>query len=169
MLGGAGTNCPRIAVIGVILALGLGLFAGGLATWPEAGAAIAPPVTSGLERTLSELSLSAAQRSEVTAILADAADDLERLEAAMTANGQQLRAAELERPFDARFVNRLVARQAELMAYRRGTESRTVAEIAALLSPEQHARFTDLRTPPKDGHRGHPGSAEAVRGASDRA
>lgn len=148
-------NCPRIAVVGAVFALGLGLFAGAFAAWPESGAAMTPAVASELDRTLSELSMSVAQRREVTVILADAADDLERLEEAMTLIGQRLRAAELERPFDARFVNSLVARQAELMAYRRGTESRTVAEIAALLSPEQHARFTDLRIPPKDGHRGH--------------
>ncbi len=166
-------SCPRIAVIGAILALALGLFAGALAARPEASTTMAPAVTLGLERTLSELSLSAAQQTEVAAILTDAADDLQRLEAAMTANGQRLRAAELERPFDARFVNRLVARQAELTAYRRGTESRTVAEIAALLSPEQHARFTDLRTLPKDGHRGHlnprkqPPARPAARSRSD--
>ena len=153
-------NCRRIVVIGAVLALGVGVFTGALTAWPEAGAAMPPAVTSGLEGVLSKLSLSAAQRKEFAAILTDAADGLERLEAALTANGQLLRAAELERPFDARFVNRLVARQAELMAHRRGTESRAVAEIAALLSPEQLAHFTDLRTTSKDRHRGRLGRGD---------
>jgi len=146
-------NYRRIVVIGAILALGIGLFTGGLAAWPEAGAAMAPAVSTGLESTLSELSLSAAQRTEVASILVDAADRLERLEVAMTANDQRLTAAEVERPFDARFVNQLVARQAELTAHRRGTESRVVAEIAALLSPEQLAHFSDIRSRSKDNHR----------------
>jgi hypothetical protein len=45
-------------------------------------------------------------------------------------------------------VNDLVAQQAELAAYLRGTESRVVAEIAALLNPEQQRRFAALRTQP---------------------
>ena len=43
-------------------------------------------------------------------------------------------------------VNELVARQAELLGLLRGTESRVVAEIAALLDPAQQRRFAELRS-----------------------
>ena len=84
----------------------------------------------------------------------------------MTVNGQRLRAAELERPFDALLVNRLIAQQAELMAFTRGTESRAVAEIASLLSPEQHAQFAQLRTAVEDGRHDREVPA-AARGPED--
>ena len=86
-------SCPRIAVLGTFLALGIGALGGAFAAWPEVSAAMAPTLESGLGGTVSELSLSEAQRGQVAEILADAADRLEKLEAAMTVNGQRLRAA----------------------------------------------------------------------------
>ena len=70
---------------------------------------------------------------------------IEGLERALAATERSLRSAELAQPFDAEYVNRLVARRAELAAHLRGTESRVVSEIAALLTPEQQRLFAELR------------------------
>ena len=141
-------TCPRIALVGAPVLLVLGLVVGLVVASAAVPAAItATAGTPGLLAMLSELELSEAQRQKAAVLVENAGDRLERLERAWANNGQHLRAAELERPFDAAFVNQLVARQAELMAYIRGTESRVVAEIGALLSAEQHTRFTHLRMP----------------------
>jgi hypothetical protein len=85
------------------------------------------------------------QLERITRLRAREQTRVERLQRAYDALERELRVAELAYPFDAKRVNELVAKQAELAAYLRGTESRVVAEIAALLRPEQRHRLVSLR------------------------
>lgn len=138
-------TCPRLAVIGAPVALLVGLVAGLL------GAASGPPAstigTTGppeIRVVLAELGLSKGQREKISGLLDEASGDVRRLAAVSRTNARRLRSAELEQPFDARFVNELIERQAVLMAYARGRESRLLAEIGPLLSSEQRRRLEDL-------------------------
>src|SRR5262245_4385690 len=101
-----------------------------------------PPTQSGV---LSQLGLDDEQREKIAEVSARERERVETLERALDANEHELRLAELATPFDAERVNDLVENQAELTAYLRGTESRVMSEIAALLTPEQRQRFAALR------------------------
>jgi hypothetical protein len=72
------------------------------------------------------------QREQITRLRAREQTWLELLQRPFDASERELRVAELADSFDAKRVNELVANQAELAGYLRGTESRVVAEIAAL-------------------------------------
>jgi Spy/CpxP family protein refolding chaperone len=137
---------PLAVVAGFALSV-LGLFAGFTMTAP-----VAPelaPATGSLEQPaadpLAELGLDAEQAERIEALHSREAQRVEALQRALADAEDSLRRAELEVPFDAERVNELVARQAELVALLRGTESRVVAEIVALLHPEQQRRFAELR------------------------
>jgi Spy/CpxP family protein refolding chaperone len=127
-----------------------------------AGFAVTRPVTSGAAPTregaavavqqpqsqagvLAQLGLDEMQREQIARLRAREQTRIELLQRALDASERELRLAELAHPFDAKRVNELVANQAELAAYLRGTESRVIAEIAALLTPEQRHRFLSLR------------------------
>src|SRR5262249_4557896 len=94
---------------------------------------------------LAQLDLDRAQREQIDLLGLRERGRIERLERALAATERELRTAELAQPFDAERVNDLVARRAELAAHLRGTESRVVSEIAALLTEEQQHRFLELR------------------------
>jgi Spy/CpxP family protein refolding chaperone len=119
----------------------LGLFAGFAATQPGSLARLEEPSAA-----LAELGLDAEQEQRIAALRSREAGRVEALRRALAEAEDELRRAELARPFDAERVNELVGRQAELIAFLRGTESRVVAGIAALLAPEQQRRFAELRT-----------------------
>jgi Spy/CpxP family protein refolding chaperone len=95
---------------------------------------------------LAQLELSADQRARIEDLRARERAWIEGLQCALAESEGKLRAAEVQRPFDAERVNDLVSTQAELIAYLRGTESRVIAEIAALLTPDQERRFSQFRT-----------------------
>jgi Spy/CpxP family protein refolding chaperone len=137
---------PIALVAGLALSV-LGVFAGFTVTRPAAPA-LAPGVLL-LERPaagpLAELGLDAEQTERIEALHSREAQRVEALQRALSDAEDSLRRAELEVPFDAERVNELVARQAELVALLRGTESRVVAEIVALLDPEQQRLFAELR------------------------
>jgi Spy/CpxP family protein refolding chaperone len=136
---------PLAVVAGFALSV-LGLFAGFAVTAPEPELA---PGTGYLEQPaaahLAELGLDAEQAERIEALHSREAERVEALQRALADAEDSLRRAELEVPFDAERANELVARQAELVALLRGTESRVVAEIVALLHPEQQRRFAELR------------------------
>lgn len=138
---------PIALVAGVALSV-LGLLAGFAVTGPAAPALA--PEAGALERSvadpLAELELDAEQAERIDALRSREARRIEALERALADTEDSLRRAELEVPFDAVRVNELVARQAELLGLLRGTESRVVAEIAALLDPAQQRRFAELRS-----------------------
>lgn len=137
---------PVALVAGLALSV-LGLFAGFAVTGSAAPELAPGPVF--LERPaadpLAPLGLDAKQAERIEALRSREASRVEALERALADAEDSLRRAELEIPFDAERVNELVTRQAELLALLRGTESRVVAEIAALLDPEQQRRFAELR------------------------
>jgi Spy/CpxP family protein refolding chaperone len=137
---------PIALVAGLALSV-IGLFAGYAVTQPAAPARASESVF--LERPaselLAELGLDAEQAERIEDLRAREALRVEALERALADTEDLLRRAELEIPFDAERANELVARQAELVGLLRGTESRLVAEIAALLDPEQQRRFAALR------------------------
>jgi len=95
---------------------------------------------------LFELDLDAAQLEKLEQLRRSELPAVERLQLALARIEGLLRRAELERPFDAERVNGLVAEQAEVLAYLRGSESRVVAQIAQLLTAEQGRRFEKLRS-----------------------
>lgn len=148
---------PIALVAGVALSV-LGVFAGFAVTRPAAPA-LAPGAVF-LERQgadpLAELGLDAEQAERIEALRTREGRRVEALERALADAEDSLRRAELEIPFDAERVNELVAYQAELLGLLRGTESRVVAEIAALLDPEQQRRFAELRAAGAAGAAGAP-------------
>ena len=136
-----------VAVLGLVAALGVVRAPGTEAGVPRESVpatleprAPAPPVS-----TLAQLGLDTTQREQIERLGMRERRRVEGLEGALAATERNLRSAELAQPFDAEYVNRLVARRAELAAHLRGTESRVVAEIAALLTPEQQRLFLELR------------------------
>jgi Spy/CpxP family protein refolding chaperone len=139
-----------IALFGGLAISLLGLFAGFAVTHPAAPAL--GPAPDALEQpgaepqVLAQLGLDAAQAEQIDALRARETRRVEALQRALADAEDSLRRAELEIPFDAVRVNELVALQAELVGLLRGTESRVVAEIAAILEPEQQRRFAELRS-----------------------
>ena len=57
-------SCPRIAVLGTFLALGIGALGGAFAAWPEVSAAMAPTLESGLGGDGKELNPLGGQRRQ---------------------------------------------------------------------------------------------------------
>jgi Spy/CpxP family protein refolding chaperone len=157
-------STPIALVGGLSLSL-LGLFAGVAVTQPPAPA-LAP---GALEQpgadpeVLAQLGLDASQTERIDTLRAREMRRVEALQRALADAEDSLRRAELEVPFDAVHVNELVALQAELVGLLRGTESRVVAEIAAILEPEQQRRFAQLRSggsaPAPDAHELEPPAA----------
>jgi len=144
----------RYVLAGALLAAVLGLIAAlGVAREPAKDAGVpretAPATLEPRSRTpasaLAQLGLSDAQLEQIGRLGMREHRRLEELQQAVAATERNLRWAELAQPFDAERVNRLVARRSELAAYLRGTESRMVSEIAALLTPDQQRRFAELR------------------------
>jgi Spy/CpxP family protein refolding chaperone len=138
-----------IAPVGALAFSLLALFAGVTTTRPAAPfvrASAAFPEPRDAERELlAALDLDAEQRQRIEALRERERGRVDALQRALDRTEGELRRSELARPFDAERVNELVARQAELVAYLRGTESRVVSEIAALLGPAQQRRFAELR------------------------
>jgi Spy/CpxP family protein refolding chaperone len=137
---------PVALVAGLALSV-VGVFAGFAVTGPAAPALAPGPVFLARPAAdpLAPLGLDAEQAERIEALRSREASRVEALERALADAEDSLRRAELEIPFDAERVNELDARQAELVALLRGTESRVVAEIAALLDPEQQRRLAELR------------------------
>jgi len=135
---------PIALVAGLALSV-LGVFAGFTVTRPPALAPGALVLERQAADPLAELGLDAEQAERIEALHSREAQRVEALQRALADAEDSLRRAELQVPFDAERVNELVARQAELVALLRGTESRVVAEIVALLHPEQQRRFAELR------------------------
>jgi Spy/CpxP family protein refolding chaperone len=104
------------------------------------GMRLAAPAT-----TLAQLGLSETQRDQIGRLEERERRRIDAIERTLAKTEQELRRAELVQPFDAERVGELVARRAELAAYLRGTESRIVAEIAGLLTPDQQRRLWELR------------------------
>jgi Spy/CpxP family protein refolding chaperone len=125
-----------------VLAL-LGLV-GGIAasTWTGGGPAGAAPEPVGI---LGRLELSPKQQDRIEQLRERESGWLRDLRCALVRSERELRSAEMQQPFDAKRVNRLVSGQAELIAYLRGAESRIVGDIARLLTPDQQRRFWELR------------------------
>ena len=125
----------------VVSLLGL---VGGIAAsaWTGAGraAGVAEPV--GI---LGRLELSPEQHDRIEQLRERERVWLGDLRCALERSERELRSAEMERPFDAERVNRLISGEAELIAYLRGAESRIVADIALLLTRDQQRRFWELR------------------------
>jgi Spy/CpxP family protein refolding chaperone len=111
----------------------------------SAPATIQPRSPTPRASTLAQLGLDEEQREQIHRLGLRERSHIEELERALAATERNLRSAELIQPFDAEYVNRLVVRRAELAARLRGTESRVVSEIAAMLTPEQQRRFLELR------------------------
>jgi Spy/CpxP family protein refolding chaperone len=138
-----------IALVGGLALSLLGLFAGFAATHPTALSLAPGPAREqpGAElHVLAQLGLDAEQAQRIDALRSRELSRVEALQRALADAEDSLRRAELEIPFDAVHVNELVALQAELVGLLRGTESRVVAEIAAILEPEQQRRFAELRS-----------------------
>ena len=93
-----------------------------------------------------ELALSEAQRQRIVELREREARRVLGLQHALLATELELRRAELASPFDAERVNALIAQAAELSGFLRGTESRLVSDIAALLSEQQRRAFAEMRT-----------------------
>jgi Spy/CpxP family protein refolding chaperone len=136
-----------VAVLGLVAAFGMERDVANEAEAPResAPATIQPRSPAPPASTLAQLGLDQAQREQVELLGMRERRRIEGLERALAATERDLRCAELVQPFDAEYVNRLVARRAELAAHLRGTESRVVSEIAAMLTPEQQRRFLELR------------------------
>jgi len=136
-------TCSRLAMMGVLIVVVVGLVGGVLGATSErhATAATGPPE---LGFVIAELDLSDFQGRRISELLDDAMLDVRQLRELSRINARRLRAVELDHPFDPRFVNQLVERQAVLMAHARGRESRLFAEIGELLSPEQRRRLREL-------------------------
>lgn len=94
---------------------------------------------------VAELALDARQLEALERLRSSERPGIERLRLALAHIEARLRHVELEQPFDAGRVNELVSEQAEVLAYLRGSESRIVAQIADLLTPDQGRRFEKLR------------------------
>ena len=112
----------------------------------EDASAAALPQSAAQTGVLAQLGLNETQRKQIERIRAQEQPWVEELQHAVAATEQELRRAELAQPFDAGRVNDLIAHQAELSAYLRGTESRVVSEIAELLTSKQQRRFAQLRS-----------------------
>ena len=136
-----------VAVLGLVAAFGMERDLAKEAGVPQesAPATTEPRLPAPPASTLANLGLDEAQREQVERLGLRERHSIEGLERALAATERDLRCAELVQPFDAEYVNRLVARRAELAAHLRGTESRVVSEIAAMLTPEQQRLFLELR------------------------
>ena len=93
-----------------------------------------------------ELALSEVQRQRIAELREREGRRVLALQHALVLTELELRRAELASPFDAERVNALIAQAAELSAFLRGTESRLVSEIAALLTEQQRRAFAEMRT-----------------------
>jgi Spy/CpxP family protein refolding chaperone len=155
-----------LVVLGLVAALGVAWAPATEAGAPRrsAPASVEPRSPAPPASTLARLGLDEAQREQIESLGMRERRRIEGLERAVAATERDLRCAELAQPFDAEYVNRLVARRAELAAHLRGTESRVVSEIAALLTPEQQRIFLELRIA---GATAAP-RARAARGAGPR-
>jgi hypothetical protein len=132
----------------------LGIVAGlALAGWTpdpspvrDAGETARAPLPADVIHALARLELSPGQQAQIDDLRGRERAWVEELHCALARSERDLRSAELEQPFDVERVNELVSVQAEVIAYLRGTESRLIAEISRLLTPDQERRFAELRT-----------------------
>jgi Spy/CpxP family protein refolding chaperone len=135
------------AVLGLVAALRIerDLAKEAVAPQPYTPAPIQPRSSAPKASALAQLGLDERQREQIDRLGVRERRSIEELERALAATERNLRTAELAQPFDAEYVNQLVAQRAELAAHLRGTESRVVSEIAAMLTPEQQRHFLELR------------------------
>jgi Spy/CpxP family protein refolding chaperone len=141
----------RLGTCGVaLLAIGLSI---AVSQWP-ANVRDTAPVCATRETELEalpdrgeleRLDLDAAQRTQIERLRARAQRRVAAIAAVLGATELELRRQEVAVPFNARRVNALVVRQAQLIAHLRRTQSRVVGQIAQLLTAEQQRRFAALR------------------------
>lgn len=105
----------------------------------------AGPVVPGSTNVLGLLDLAHDQWERIEQVRERERAWLEQLRCALERSERDLRSAETELPFDAKRINDLVVSEAELIAYLRGTESRMIAAIARLMTPDQKRRFSEIR------------------------